>query len=218
MQQVKIVLCGQDKLHTQLPFITCLVTQFLLDNRMSHNTYTLYEAKHAVVKYICTCLTTSKNSPTFDEHQGDGICSRNYHCESNSVISVSLMNNLSSSKGAIDNAPCLRCAEHLACETVNPLKATFYCKQCNSLQCTLCEDEIHRNSDKENHERFSVDSSDDEYCSVDKCHPATVYCSICTSLFCHSCYEDEHQHSDGREHKAQKYKEGQILNVKKNIM
>ena len=89
------------------------------------------------------------------------------------------MSDLSSRKGAIDNTPYLTCTERLACEAEMSSKATFYCAQCNSLQCILCEKQIHENSDSIKHERLNLDEMDDEYCSVDRQHQAVFYCPTC---------------------------------------
>jgi len=113
--------------------------------------------------------------------------------------------------------PSLTCEEYQTCDTKTTSKATFFCLQCNSLQCILCEKEIHdENSTNDQHERLNLDEIDDEFCSVDRRHQAVFYCSTCAAAFCYSCYENQHQHSDGREHKPQKCREGQILSTIKN--
>jgi zinc finger FYVE domain-containing protein 1 len=123
---------------------------------------------------------------------------------------------ISSSKGAMDNIPYLTCLERVSCSEEMTTKATFYCQQCNSLQCVTCEKEIHQDSDKKKHDRLNLDEVDDEYCSVNKNHQAVFYCPTCALAFCYSCYETRHQHSDGKEHKPQKCREGQLLTSKKN--
>ena len=110
----------------------------------------------------------------------------------------------------------LNCAVYQACDDKMASEATFYCTQCNSLQCILCEKQIHRNIDNIKHERLNLDTIDGEYCSVDRQHPAVFYCPTCALCFCYSCYENRHQHSDGREHKPQKCRQGQIITTNKN--
>jgi zinc finger FYVE domain-containing protein 1 len=110
----------------------------------------------------------------------------------------------------------LSCAEFQACDAKVSSKATFYCVQCNSLQCILCEKQIHGNLDNQQHERLNLDQIDDEYCSIDKQHQGVFYCPTCAASFCYACYVNQHQHSDGREHKPQKYKGGQLLTTEKN--
>ncbi len=109
----------------------------------------------------------------------------------------------------------LNCAEYQACDAEMSFKAKFYCVQCNSLQCILCEKEIHQNSDNIKHERLNLDEIDDEFCSIDRRHQAVFYCPTCATSFCYACYENQHQHSDGREHRPQKCREGQMLTSKK---
>jgi hypothetical protein len=144
------------------------------------------------------------------------VCLWNYQYKSNDNSPPSPLSNLSSPKGAMDNTPYLTCTERLSCDGEMSSKATFYCVQCNSLQCILCEKQIHGNSDKKQHERINLDQIDDECCSIDKRHQAVFYCPTCAASFCYSCYENQHQHSDGKEHKPQKYREGIMLTAKKN--
>jgi hypothetical protein len=145
------------------------------------------------------------------------VCLWNYQYKSNNNSPPSPISNLSSSsKGAMDNTPYLTCTERSSCDGEMSSKATFYCAQCNSLQCILCEREIHQNSENTKHERLNLDEIDDEYCSVNKQHQAIFYCPTCALSFCYSCYENQHQHSDGREHKPQKCREGQIFTSRKN--
>jgi hypothetical protein len=138
-----------------------------------------------------------------------------YQYKNNDYSPPSLMSNLSSSKGAFDDTPYLTCTERLSCDGEMSSKAKFYCVQCNSLQCILCEKEIHQNSDNIKHERLNLDEIDDEFCSIDRRHQAVFYCPTCATSFCYACYENQHQHSDGREHRPQKCREGQMLTSKK---
>ncbi|CAF1118512.1 unnamed protein product [Rotaria magnacalcarata] len=148
----------------------------------------------------------------------ENIGSWNYQYKNNNNSPSSAMNNLSlSSKFAGKTAPYLACTERLACDTEMSPKATFYCIQCNSLQCVLCEKEIHENFDNKRHERLNLDEIDDEYCSIDRSHAAVFYCPTCTLLYCYSCYENKHQFSDGKNHRPKKCKEGQILTMKTNV-
>ncbi|CAF3563654.1 unnamed protein product [Rotaria sordida] len=110
----------------------------------------------------------------------------------------------------------LSCAAYAACDTKILSKAIFYCIQCDSLQCVLCEKQIHDSSNNRKHERLNSDEIDGEYCSINRNHPAVFYCSTCTLLFCYSCYKNKHQHSDGREHKLQKSKEEQMFITEKD--
>jgi len=139
----------------------------------------------------------------------------NYQYKNYNHSPRSPMNNLSSSKGAIDNTPYLNCTQRLSCDGEMSSKATFYCVQCNSLQCISCEKEIHRNLDYVKHERLNLDEIDDEFCSIDRQHQAVFYCPTCALSFCYACYENQHEHSDGREHKPQKCREGRMLIPKK---
>jgi hypothetical protein len=144
------------------------------------------------------------------------VCSSNYQYKSNENSPPSPISDLSSTKGAMDDTPYLTCTERLACEKEMSSKATFYCAQCNSLQCILCEKQLHENPDNTKHERINLDDINDEFCSVDRQHQAVFYCPTCALLFCYSCYENRHQHSDGREHRPQKCRQDQIVTTKKN--
>src|SRR5580698_787618 len=99
----------------------------------------------------------------------------------------------------------LSCAQYQACDSEISSKATVYCLQCNTLQCILCEKAVHQISDNKKHERLNLDEIDNEYCSINKNHPAIFYCPTCTLSFCYACYVNQHQQSDGREHKPQKF-------------
>lgn len=149
-------------------------------------------------------------------HASERVCQRNYYHQTNNSSPLSPMNNLSSSKGAMDNTSYLNCTERLTCNGEMSSKATFYCPQCNSLQCISCEKKIHQQSENSKHERVNLDEMDDEYCSIDRQNPAVFYCPACALSFCYACYEDKHQHTDGREHKPQKCREGPMLTSKKN--
>lgn len=144
------------------------------------------------------------------------ICLWNYQFNSNENSPPSSANRVASSKGILEATPYLTCTERLSCENEMSSKATYYCVQCNSLQCILCEKEKHETSDNKNHERLNLDEVDDEYCSMDRTHPAVFHCPTCKLSFCYTCYEDKHQHADGRKHKPQKRKEGQKLMSKTN--
>lgn len=143
----------------------------------------------------------------------ESVCLWNYQFKNNSPPSP--ISNMSSKKTPFDNTPYLACTERLSCQNEMSSKATFYCVQCNSLQCILCEKQIHGNSDKKQHERINLDQIDDECCSIDKRHQAVFYCPTCATSFCYACYENQHLHSDGREHRPQKCREGQMLTSKK---
>jgi hypothetical protein len=108
----------------------------------------------------------------------------------------------------------LICSEYHACNVKMSLKAKFYCVQCKSLQCTLCEKEIHENMDSQKHDRLTLEEIDGEYCSVNRTHQAVFYCPTCTLSFCYACYISDHQDSDKQEHKPQKNRN--VLSVKKN--
>jgi len=142
------------------------------------------------------------------------VFSWKYQYNNNDNSPPSPVSNLvSSSKGAMDNTPyfnCFSCAEEMKS------KATFYCLQCNSLQCVSCEEEIHKESDMKKHERINIDEIGDECCSVNENHQAVLYCPTCALSFCYSCFENQHQNSDGEEHKPQKCQQGQLLTSKKN--
>jgi hypothetical protein len=95
-------------------------------------------------------------------------------------------------------------------------KATFYCVQCNSLQCMLREKDLHGNMDNIKHERLNLDEIDDEFCSIDRRHPAVFYCPTCASCFCYACYIDKHQQSDRMEHKPQKFRTERVVSRENN--
>ena len=138
----------------------------------------------------------------------ESVCLWNYRFKTNS-LSASSANNMSSKKSSISNAPYLACTERLLCQDEMSSTAAFYCLQCSSLQCILCEKDIHKDSNNEKHERFDLNEIEDESCSIDRRHRAIFYCPTCSSSFCYNCYENQHQHADGREHKPQKYRDGQ---------
>lgn len=103
----------------------------------------------------------------------------------------------------------LNCTEYQACDAQRSCEAKFYCLQCNSLQCALCEEESHRHVGRKNHERLTLDQIDNESCSMNESHAAIFFCTTCASSFCYSCYVTKHQQSDGRKHKPQKVRDGQ---------
>jgi hypothetical protein len=141
----------------------------------------------------------------------ESVCLWNYQFKTNSPPSSN--SNMPGKKSTVDDTPYLACTERLSCQNEMSSKATFYCIQCNSLQCILCDKEIHENS---KHERLNLDEIDDELCSVDRRHQAVFYCPTCALAFCYTCFENQHQHSDGREHKPQKCREGQRVSTKKS--
>ena len=149
----------------------------------------------------------------------ESVCLWNYQFKNNlnKDSLPSSTSNASPGKGCLDKTPYLACTERLACENDMSSKATFYCLQCNSLQCVLCEGELHQSAPNQEHERLNLDEIDDEYCSVDRRHQAVFYCPTCAASFCYLCYENQHQHSASREHKPQKCREGQLLTPKKKI-
>jgi hypothetical protein len=139
----------------------------------------------------------------------ESVCLWNYQFKNNSPPSPN-------NKLSVDNTPYFACTERLSCQNEMTSKATFYCVQCKSLQCVLCEKDIHEDSNNDKHERLNLDEIDDEFCSIDRRHQAVFYCPTCAASFCYTCYENQHQHSDGREHKPQKCREGQRASPKKN--
>lgn len=156
---------------------------------------------HVTISQINSITFICKREKKRNMQTAESVCLWNYQFKNNSPPSP--INNLSSKKINFDTTPYLACTERLACQNEMSSKAIFYCIQCNSLQCSLCEKEIHENL---NHERLNLDEIDDESCSIDRRHQAIFYCPTCASSFCYSCYENQHQHSDGREHKPQKYR------------
>ena len=144
----------------------------------------------------------------------ESVCLWNYQFKNNSPPSP--ISNLSTKKLPFDNTPYLACTERLSCQNEMSSKATFYCVQCNSLQCILCEKDIHQQSDNLKHERINLDEMDDEYCSINRQHPAVFYCPTCASSFCYACYENQHQRSDRRVHKPQKFRQGKSATIEKN--
>ncbi|CAF1114250.1 unnamed protein product, partial [Rotaria sordida] len=110
----------------------------------------------------------------------------------------------------------LTCTKNLLCQNELLSKAIIYCIQCNSLQCFLCDNEIHKNLNNNQHQRLNLDEIENEFCSIDQQHQAIFYCSTCSLSFCYNCYEKQHQQSDEREHKLQKYRDEQSLSIKNN--
>ena len=147
----------------------------------------------------------------------ESVCLWNYQFKNNHNKNSppSPMGPLSSGKAGLETAPYIPCTERSACENEMSSKATFYCLQCNSVQCSSCEKEIHETTINNQHERLGLDEIDDELCSVDRRHQAVFYCSTCALSFCYLCYENQHQHSDGRQHKPQKCRDGQVVSTKK---
>lgn len=145
----------------------------------------------------------------------ESVCLWNYQFKNTSPpSSSSSMNKPSGKKIPVDETPYLACTERLSCQNEMSSKAIFYCIQCKSLQCYLCEKEIHVTL---NHERLNLDEIDDELCAIDRRHQAVFYCPTCALAFCYICFENQHQHSDGREHKPQKSRDGQSSNTTKKI-
>ena len=116
----------------------------------------------------------------------------------------SSMNTKALPKGALASTPYLLCTQRQACQSDASPQAKFYCPQCQTLQCTLCEQQMHDRHHEQTHNRLNLDEMDDECCSLDRSHPAVVYCSTCALSFCQQCYDCQHQHADGRLHKPQK--------------
>ena len=138
----------------------------------------------------------------------ESVCLWNYQFKNTSPpsSSSSAMNKLSGKKIPVEETPYLSCTERLSCQNEMSSKAMFYCIQCKSLQCHLCEKEIHLNS---THERLNLDEIDEELCAIDRRHQAVFYCPTCVLAFCYTCFDNQHQHSDGKEHKPQKSRDGQ---------
>ena len=134
----------------------------------------------------------------------ESVCLWNYQFKNTSPPSSS-MNKQSGKKIPIEESPFLSCAERLSCQNEMSSKAMFYCIQCKSLQCYLCEKEIHENS---THERLNLEEIEEESCAIDRRHPAVFFCPTCALNFCYICFENQHQHSDGREHKPRKSRDG----------
>ena len=160
-------------------------------------------------------LTLVKTTSTMQT--AESVCLWNYQFKNNHNKNSppSPLGSMASGKACPENAPYLACTERYACQNEMSSKATFYCVQCNSLQCVSCEKEIHNNPNSDQHERLNLEEIEDELCSMDRRHQAVFYCSTCALSFCYSCYENQHQHSDGRQHKPQKYREGQMLSATK---
>jgi hypothetical protein len=142
----------------------------------------------------------------------ESVCLWNYQFKNNysKSSSPSSINIVSSGKIIRDSTLYLACTERLACRNEMSSRASYFCIECNTLQCSSCDKELHECSVQDQHERLDLHEITDESCSVDRRHPAIFYCSTCTQTFCYSCYENQHQHSDGRQHKLQKYRQGRI--------
>ncbi|CAF3911121.1 unnamed protein product, partial [Rotaria sp. Silwood1] len=177
----------------------------------------VYESRYLQLTLAIRLSYYLTKFPTFDMQAAEKICLWKYQYKSNENSPSSPMNNISSSKGSLETTSYLMCTERLACDTEMSSKATYYCTQCNSLQCILCEKQIHENSDNKTHERLNLDEIEDEYCSIDRNHPAVFYCPNCTLFFCYPCYENKHQYSDEKNHRPQKSKDGQNLTMKTNV-
>lgn len=108
----------------------------------------------------------------------------------------------------------LSCTEYHACDAQISCAAKVFCVQCNSLQCAVCDEEVHRHAGRKNHERLTLDEIDDESCSMNAHHPAIFFCSTCARSFCYPCYVIQHQQFDGRKHKAQKFRDGQVQSTR----
>ena len=109
------------------------------------------------------------------------------------------------------------CKTHRACNLNTSAEATVYCTQCDSLQCTLCEQLVHGDFNDGQHERLSLTQIDGEYCSIDEQHSAIFYCTTCRVSFCHSCHETQHAKSDGRVHKLQKFRQSPVSTTHKTM-
>ena len=134
----------------------------------------------------------------------------------NSKSSVSSMNNTPYGKGVLDATPYFSCIARHSCQAASSPAAAFYCLQCANLQCTTCEQSLHRDPTKENHIRVDVDLMTGEGCSVDVSHPAMLYCSKCALPFCSPCFQTEHQQANKRDHRPEKYTLEQSMQPKKS--
>lgn len=108
----------------------------------------------------------------------------------------------------------LTCTEYQACDAQISCKAEVFCIQCNSLQCSVCEEEIHQHVGRRNHERLTLDEIKDESCSMNPNHQAMFFCSTCARNFCYECYVTRHRQSDGKKHKPQKSRDGQVQSTR----
>jgi hypothetical protein len=126
---------------------------------------------------------------------------------------ISSMNRIASSTCALDATPYLTCTIKQACPSNEYTEATFYCVECNTLQCIQCEKTIHGRTNEFNHQRLNLDEIKDEHCSMDRNHAAVLYCSTCASSYCYQCYEQ--QHVDRQDHRPQKFRKEQMINMDK---
>lgn len=150
-------------------------------------------------------------------HPGETVCLPNYTYKNNNNNSFSTpMTSLSSPEDIMDSIPYLVCQLRLTCAQKKSPNATFYCPQCNSLQCVSCEKQIHENAATKHHERLNLNKIDDEFCILNKSHQAVLYCPTCLSSFCYSCFQNQHKHCDRKKHKPQKYRDEQLLTSNKN--
>lgn len=128
----------------------------------------------------------------------ESVCLWNYQYKNNYA------SNSLSKAVAFENVPYIACTERLACQDQMSSRASFYCVQCKSLQCSSCENELHEKLSNGDHQRLDLTQIDNESCAIDRRHRAVFYCSTCSMFFCCLCYENQHQNFDGRDHKPQK--------------
>lgn len=180
-----------------------LTNEFLFQGHLSLRFLLVNTINHVTISQVnLTRIIKSSKMQT-----AESVCLWNYQFKNTSPpSSSSSMNKPSGKKIPVEESPFLSCAERLSCQNEMSSKAMFYCLQCKSLQCYLCDKEIHENS---THERLNLDEMDDESCAIDRRHPAIFFCPTCALNFCYICFENQHQHSDGREHRPRKFRDDQ---------
>lgn len=111
--------------------------------------------------------------------------------------------------------PGLMCQESYACSGAD--EAVFECDECCSLQCLRCEEELHRQERRRNHERIRLKAGHVPYC--DHCkgpnghspggrQRAAVRCQACKINLCLECQKRTHSTSNKRRHPITVYLAG----------
>ncbi|XP_029454579.1 zinc finger FYVE domain-containing protein 1 isoform X4 [Rhinatrema bivittatum] len=111
----------------------------------------------------------------------------------------------------------LLCQESYVCGGTN--EAIFDCDECSSLQCQRCEEELHKQERRRNHERIRIRPGHVPYCdsckgangsviygsTTDTRQRAAIRCQACKTNLCIDCQKRSHSGGNKRKHPVTTY-------------
>nr|XP_033808421.1 zinc finger FYVE domain-containing protein 1 isoform X1 [Geotrypetes seraphini] len=112
----------------------------------------------------------------------------------------------------------LLCQESYVCGGTN--EAIFDCDECSSLQCQRCEEELHKEERRRNHERTRIRPGHVPYCdsckgasgnimygsTTDTRQRAAIRCQTCKTNLCVECQKRLHSGGNKRKHPVTMYR------------